>query len=109
MDTPRVRSSIERITRGLYWEELGRVLPLEFRVTVAIDAQAQPKIRETLGQYFGGRPLRSIGSGVFRYIWNAASDDPLLTMWALEFYHAALFFVIAVNPNGPAAPVPEEQ
>ncbi len=62
-----------------------------------------------MSQYFGGRPIRSVGSGVFRYVWNAASDDPLSTMWALEFYHAALFIVVAVNPKGPAAAAGEEQ
>jgi hypothetical protein len=72
-------------------------------VAVEMNAETRPKIRDTIGQYFGGRPVRSVGSGVFRYLWNAASDDPLSTMWALEFCHAALFISVAVNPKGPAA------
>lgn len=103
VDAPRIRTIIERITRGLYWEERGSALPLDFSLAVEINAELQPKIRDTIGRYFGGRTVRSVGSGVFRYAWNAASDDPLSTMWVLEFYHAALFIVVAVNPKGPAA------
>lgn len=92
VDAPRIRAMIERITRGLYWEERGTVLPLDFRVAVQsargwlgvrmlgqkVRLTPNPEITVSKRERGTGRIYQIYGTAVFTSRWTHPSTTPAL-------------------------------
>jgi hypothetical protein len=103
VDLVRARRTLARITRGLFRKEMAERLPLEHLVTVQVSLEAAEAVRDQLLRYLGGRPVRSVGGGAFRYAWALASDSPTSSLWLMEFFDAFVCLGITVDPTSPAA------
>jgi hypothetical protein len=103
VDLVRARRTLARITRGLFRKEIAERLPLETLVTVQVSLENEAVAREQALGYLGGRPVRIVGRGAFRYAWVQASDSPTSSLWLMEFFDAFACLGITVDPNSPAA------
>jgi hypothetical protein len=94
MDAVRLRRTAERIAKGLLFNQTGKSLPAthEIRGLLLEDLPA-PVANSYLSLLAGVAPVE-LAAGRFAYITRAAVDDPLSTIWLLDFYADANFLVI---------------
>jgi hypothetical protein len=84
----RLRRSLARTTRALYRHECKDRLPLAHVVTVAADLTVDAETAQAALGHLAGRPVQTIGNGVFRYAFVLASGRPGASLWLMEFYEA---------------------
>lgn len=89
VDNKRMRRIYARITRGLFFHEQGVRVPDDYRVEVTLWVEEKPKVMETIPRMLGGREPKKIG-GIFVYKWARAVENPLTSIWLMQFYRRAL-------------------
>jgi hypothetical protein len=104
VDLVRVRRTCNRIVRGLYFKEMGHRLPSDaFTHTEVVRPITDPKILDENFeniQVVANRPAKAIGTELFFYKYVIAEDEPLASIWLLNFYHKILVLGLSV-PNRP--------
>ena len=107
VDLVRIRRTCNRIVRGLYYKEMGHRLPTDaFTHTEVVRPITDPKILdENLEniQVVVNQPAKAIGMNLFFYKYVIAGDEPLASIWLLNFYHKILVLGLTV-PNQPLPP-----
>ena len=105
VDLERVRRTCNRIVRGLYYNEMGRRLPTDALThSEVVRPITDPKILDENFeniQAVVNRPTKAIGTDLFFYKYVIAEDEPLASLWLLNFYHEILVLGITV-PNRPS-------
>jgi hypothetical protein len=93
LDLDRMRRSIEKWVRGLYFHHFRERIPDDCEVTIEHHQHLEPDAREEILSLFAGRPVQNIGDGAFVYAFMRVQGDPR-SMWLLEFYGRHSFIVI---------------
>jgi hypothetical protein len=96
-DNARINRVVDRIARGLLYKETGSQLPAHYRIRSGMWEILDPGRQQEYRGLFSAGSLRSVGGDAFRYAWLQATDDPLATMWLMQFYRGATF----VSVTGP--------
>jgi hypothetical protein len=103
VDLARLRRSVTRIIRGLYFDQYSTILPPTAGVRVWFDddlvlqsAEDVAWMRQAiLTPLLQNAPLK-LGRGVMR-VWHVADPaEPMATAWVVEFYGHARFLAITV-------------
>ncbi len=106
VDLNRIRRVIERIIRGLYFWEVGKILcpNNEVRVYTDEDIELQPK--DILGQLKQNilKPLSTylpkvIGNGAFSYRYQIVKENLRYSVWLLVFYSGFPVLVMTGPPR----------
>ena len=94
-DRFRIQIVIDKIVRGLYFRELGTMLPKD---TVVINFILNPIFEDEMKNVICSLPLNDIGSGIFSYRYWADDTIPEESFWLLMFFDKTLFFT-KTEPN----------
>lgn len=76
--------TIERIARGLYFQELGEALAAD----VDVQGHFYRRFDEGMLALFEGQTRRSIGGGQFTYTFGCFDEDPRISIWLFQFHNA---------------------
>jgi hypothetical protein len=102
IDRQRINHVVKRITRGLYAEHFGRMLPLTDKIQVYCDDSVDrfpPTVADMLGELVTittSQPYHIIGDDVFEYCFSRVTDHPTASAWAMRFYSSVHYFVVNV-------------
>jgi hypothetical protein len=103
----RIRRTIERTARGLYWHHRGLRVPAEFDVTIVGDKEREDfgfmqadVFRETAQASLEGT-RRVVHPDAFMYSIAFASDDLRQAVMVLCFYRKVLFLAVIGAPEAP--------
>jgi hypothetical protein len=97
VDGTRIQRTLERIVCGLYYHHTHTILPRETGLRVHMDLRQDPQlIQMAAGMLAAAQPPIFIGK-VFAYRFAIASDNPIVSVWALEFYGAVLMLGITMD------------
>jgi hypothetical protein len=103
----RIRRTIERTARGLYWHHRGERVPAEFDVTIISDKEREDfgfmqadVFRETAQASLGGT-RHVIHPEAFMYSIAFASDGLRQAVMTLCFYRKVLFLAVIGPPEAP--------
>jgi hypothetical protein len=107
LDLSRMRRSVEKCIRGLYFHHFQQRVPDNYEVTIWHYQEFEPENIEELLSRFDGRPLQNIGNGAFVYTFMLTPDN-LQSLWLLEFYGRHAFGAI-VGPATEEEPEKEFQ
>jgi hypothetical protein len=101
VDLDRLERVAARITKGLFFVELGRRLPCEIEIHVfflnlvrELDSQLQRVISVIIAT-----PRRNVGGRTFCYSWKNTVDDPNVSWWLLGFYERVWFLCITAKKS----------
>jgi hypothetical protein len=95
----RIHRFIERMVRGLFFNELGYGLPAAYNVRVVLFLERIGNLVTEIGQVLSGMPIRRLGEGAFAYCWASADDDSNATVWVLTFYDRIAFAGLTADPS----------
>lgn len=105
VDLDRLMSVADRITRGLYFHEVGTRLPDGYKVVVRLDEHLKcmsenglREIAKTILHPLMSKKEKVIGDNVFSYRFVSANDRPTPSVWLLLFY-GQVAFLCAVLPE----------
>ena len=93
----RIARVLGRIIRGLYFRELGRVLPSTFVVRTMLDQYGNRA--ETVFSRVTFPSVKQVGDGLFLYTYAAATDDADATIWLGAFYETVSFLGFVQPPT----------
>lgn len=107
VDFERIQKVVAKITRGLFYNESGRILPQNYGVSVdsndtleQIDANLLHDLQKTIIKPLLSAQERIIGDGAFRYRYAIPDDgDGFVSVWALTFYRMMPFLCICGPGN----------
>ena len=106
VNSKRLHNVVQRIVRGLFFHETGRVIPPDYQITVAdpnllrtVASYDRPYFQNLIGAAFAGKE-RAVGGRRFGYSYHVLRDDPLASVWLLSFLGALIFFCTAAK-RGP--------
>ena len=94
VDLVRVRRTLSRCVRALFWHDVGERLPNEVEVHVEPWEELAPEDQEEYRRIIRGAEVRAIGDRLFQYVRVTATDEPYATMWVLEFWGVADFIAL---------------
>ena len=94
-DRFRVQTVIDKTVRGLYYVELGTMLPENAVVTNFI---LNPIFEDEMKNVICSLPLKDIGNGIFSYRFWADDTMPEESFWLLMFFDKTLFLT-KTEPN----------
>jgi hypothetical protein len=92
-DAPRFTRVMEKIVRGLYFEEFNERLPVDCPIAsmfLHTPGQFQVAARLSHQLLLGGR----IWPRAFEYRFGRVKDKPVSSGWLLRFYDSAVFLVV---------------
>ena len=94
-DAPSHDSTIQRITRGLYYHHFGEILSLG----VFVQPHYYAELDERMHQPAKKLAVHSIGDKRFVYAFGKAEDDPTVSVWLYQFYerHWAGAFTVPLH------------
>lgn len=96
LDEERVYKVIRKIVRGLYYLEYQEVMPVSQDLD-CLFIQTQEHFdaaKESAGELRSGS---KVWDGIFRYSHNRIEEGRLGSIWLLEFYNFATFWVVDYN------------
>jgi hypothetical protein len=93
LDLDRMRKTIEKCVRGLYFHHYQERIPDGYEFTIEHHQHLKPDAIEEIHSRFAGRPIRGIGNGAFIYAFMRVQDTHQ-SMWLLEFYARHSFIAI---------------
>jgi hypothetical protein len=99
VSSARIQRFIERVIRGLFFNELGYALPAGYAVVAIPFAEQAGSLLTDMQRLLSGRRVRSKGGGVFAYCWASAAEDPNATAWLLTFYDRMVFTALTADPS----------
>lgn len=107
VDFKRIQKVVAKITRGLFYNESGRILPQNYGVSVdsndtleQMDANLLHDLQKTIIKPLLSAQERIIGDGAFRYRYAIPDDgDGFVSVWALTFYRMMPFLCICGPGN----------
>jgi hypothetical protein len=106
IENARLKRTIERITRGLFFHELGFVVPDDHKTETMLWVEEYPSFLKAMLPFFRtGDPVRKIGGGVFAYTYTVAPGTSSTTMWLFRFYQRAIMMgrtlpMTGIQPRG---------
>ena len=90
----RIRSTCNRIIRGLYFIDTKERLPTDSTIhTEVIEPVTSPGLREYVGRFLElalNQPRITIGEDIFSYSWLMANDNKHTSVWILIFFNKVL-------------------
>jgi hypothetical protein len=105
IDVPRIARVIERITRGLFYRETGRPLPLDYSVLVVNEndymgwtVEYRKHFDEVVMRQIMANDPNSFGHDVFFYRKAPVDTDPLQGVWQMVFYKTVGFVCFVMSP-----------
>ena len=103
----RIKRTVGRTARGLYWRHRGARVPNEFDVTIVGDKERDvfgfhqlDVFRDTAQASLGGT-RHIVHREVFMYSIAFASDDPRMAVLTLCFYRKMIFLAVIGPPEVP--------
>jgi hypothetical protein len=90
---------VTRIVRGLYWHHYGIPVCAGTSVGVVFIDTTKPGWLNRLAPVLNMLTHQSIGGGVFKYAHGRATDDPLSSIWMLDFHEGR--HVVCVHTGAP--------
>jgi hypothetical protein len=102
VSSTRMHRFVERTVRGLFFNEVGCVLPAAYDVGVVLFLERRASVLAEIGQSLAGKSIRRIGEGAFAYCWTSAPDDANATIWLFTFYDRIAFAGLTFDPFKPA-------
>ncbi|MBI4501991.1 MAG: hypothetical protein HY700_12630 [Gemmatimonadetes bacterium] len=99
IDSERIGTVLGRTVRGLYFHHTGRRIPPSYRARAILSEAATPDFQLAFECALFSSPDYALAEGMFAYSFAAASDDPMSTVWLLQFYGNALFYAMTGAPK----------
>ena len=103
VDLRRLDRVAARITKGLYFHELGMRVPETFQVKAHcldgfdwIDSALNAQLFNMLGRVLDSTSPRVLGENVFAYWFQPAIDNSMASLWVLKFYERVIFFAMVI-------------
>jgi hypothetical protein len=96
----RLNRVVERITKGLFYQEFGYPLPQDVSVCschYSGHAGGAPQVPDHLLGYCAtllSQPGKTIGRDVFTYWYGCAEGEPNATVWLMRFYQRVDFISV---------------
>ena len=101
LDGERIARVVKMTVRGLFYHEKRMPLPSHYSVDVAMVPQwsAGEMVRD-ISKNLPLATTRDVANRrVFKYTYAAATEDPMLSLWLLEFYEGVLFIAGTISPE----------
>jgi hypothetical protein len=98
LDLGRMRRTIEKCVRGLYFHHFQERIPDDCKLTIEHHEHLEPDYIDEFLSHFPGQPLQDIGNGAFVYKFTRVQDDPR-SLWLLGFYGRHAFIVIVSHAD----------
>ncbi len=99
IDSERIGRVLGRTIRGLYFHHTDLAIPPRYRARAVLSEAATPEFQIAFESALLTSPDHTIADGMFAYSYAAAIDDPMSTMWLLQFYGDALFYAMTGAPT----------
>jgi hypothetical protein len=103
----RIRKTMERIVRGLYWHHLGTKVPDDLEVMIigdkdreTYDLQATLVLKELTESCLRGE-RRVVVDKIFAYSVQFTAEDPRVCIFVMVFYHSQIFVALISPPVVP--------
>jgi hypothetical protein len=101
----RMRRIIERVTRALFYYELGFRVPEDYQTDVLLWVEETPDFLQSMMPFFkNSKGVRQIGGGVFSYVYTVAPQTSATTMWIFRFFGRAIMMGRTIPPPESASP-----
>ena len=91
ISSTRMHRFVERMVRGLFFNEVGYALPAAYDVGVVLFLERRANVLAEIGQSLAGRRVRRIGEGAFAYCWASDPNDAKATICLFTFYDRIAF------------------
>ena len=91
ISSTRMHRFVERMVRGLFFNEVGCALPAAYEVGVVLFLERRANVLAEIGNSLAGRPVRRIGERAFAYCWASDPNDANATIWLCTFYDRIAF------------------
>jgi len=103
VDLSRLDRVAARIATGLFFHETGNRVPDDF-TTIAyseegfrdIGNKELDELRTTILNPLFKNPVKEVGKDIFSYRYCFASDQPMVSVWLLEFYNVVKFLCLTM-------------
>ncbi len=92
IDSIRIENVIERIARGVFYHEMGNIMPLDNKLIIHY---LDPKFSQERGALPQLTKSKTFADETFRYWWNFAEDSPTSGFFWFTFFDAVDFAVLA--------------
>jgi len=106
VDLVRIRRTVERFIRGLYFAERATPLGSNNEVRVYLDEDLQEEdpsalesLTNTILRPLAARMRVAIGGDVFHYWFYVAEQNPAFSAWLLRFYSCVSFLGLTGPPS----------
>jgi len=101
VDMNRICTVIERIVRGLYFVESGKILGLENELCIYTNEDQELRDKDFLKQLkstilvpLSATQPKVVGNNIFLYRYQMIKDDPLFSVWGMSFYGCVPFLAM---------------
>lgn len=104
----RIKKTMTRIVRGLYWHHLGKKVPNDLEVMIIGDKERDaydiPRLlifKEITDSCLKGQ-RRIVVDKVFAYSVQFVAEDPRMAVFVMVFYNSEIFVALVSPPETPS-------